>query len=95
MVFQERLASFMASFCETACFCGCFVKEIATTRPETMSCLWEEYEIKIKSKEKFRGRVFLHFFTIYLGNIKMSCRKLIEESYAAKCSTGPTTCISG
>ena len=37
---------------------------------ETMFCLWEEYEIKIKNKEKFRGRVFLHSFTVYLGNFK-------------------------
>ena len=71
MVLQERLASFTASLCETAGFLwGCFVKEIATTRLETMSCLGEEYEIKIKNKEKFRGRVFLHSFTIYLGNFK-------------------------
>ena len=68
----ERLASRVACVCDTTRFfknawrpfvrrlgsCGCFVKEIATTRFETMFCLWEEYEIKIKSKEKFRGRVF-------------------------------------
>ena len=30
---------FSASFCETAWFCGCFEKEIATTRFETMFCL--------------------------------------------------------
>ena len=27
-------------------------------------------EIKMKNKEKFRGRVFLHFFTFGLGNFK-------------------------
>ena len=39
--------------------CGLlFEKEIATTWFVTMFCLWEEYEIKTKSKEKFTGRIF-------------------------------------
>ena len=81
----ERLASFVASVCETTwffknawrplrrlcvrprVFWGCFVKEIATTRLETVFCLGEEYEIKMKNEEKFKGRMFLHFFTYCLG----------------------------
>ena len=48
-----RLASFMASLFENAWFVRVllFVKEIATTRCETMSCLWEECRLRLRIRK--------------------------------------------
>ena len=75
MVFENAWRPLRHFWVRPRVFWGCFVKEIATTRLETVFCLREESEIKMKNKERFKGRMFLHFFTVCLGNFKKVCRK--------------------